>query len=444
MGEWGVMACVMASIVLMIALTSKFKFNIFLSMFAVSLLLGLATLPAADVVPAVKEGFGGTMKSIGVIIVLGIMIGLLLEKTSATTSLALAILRLTGRRRADLAVGLTGFVTGIPIFCDSGFVVLSGLNKSLVARTGRPPAYLATLLAVGLYSVHCLIPPHPGALAAAGIMKAGVGSLLGLGLLLAVPGALAGFAWARWATRRGQSSGGGDEAGEPEPARGEALPPVFRSFLPILVPVLLLSGRSVLQLLPQLSQNGAAKVLFFLGQPEIALTAGVALAASLLKRIDLSALTELFDRAIEKAGPILVLTGAGGIFGAVIKATGAGELAGARLAATGLGLFIPFAVAAFLKTALGSSTVAMMTAASVVAPMLGSLHLDGDAGRLLATLAMGAGSMVVSHANDSYFWVVTRFSGIRPDQTLKTFTTATAVVGATVFVAVLVCAKVML
>jgi len=248
MGEWGVMACVTASIVLMIALTSKFKFNIFLSMFVVSLFLGLATLPAADVVPAVKEGFGGTMKSIGVIIVLGIMIGLLLEKTSATTSLALAILRLTGRRRADLAVGLTGFVTGIPIFCDSGFVVLSGLNKSLVARTGRPPAYLATLLAVGLYSVHCLIPPHPGALAAAGIMKAGVGSLLGLGLLLAVPGAL----------------------------------------------------------------------------------------------------------------------------------------------------------------------------------------------------AMGAGSMVVSHANDSYFWVVTRFSGIRPDQTLKTFTTATAVVGATVFAAVLACAKVML
>ncbi len=445
MGEWGVMACVTASIVLMIALTSKFKFNIFLSMFVVSLFLGLATLPAADVVPAVKEGFGGTMKSIGVIIVLGIMIGLLLEKTSATTSLALAILRLTGRRRADLAVGLTGFVTGIPIFCDSGFVVLSGLNKSLVARTGRPPAYLATLLAVGLYSVHCLIPPHPGALAAAGIMKAGVGSLLGLGLLLAVPGALAGFAWARWATRREQpSSEGNDDADVTELACGEALPPVFRSFLPILVPVLLLSGRSVLQLLPQLSQSGAAKVLLFLGQPEIALTVGVALAASLLKRIDLAALTELLDRAIEKAGPILVLTGAGGIFGAVIKATGAGELAGARLAATGLGLFIPFAVAAFLKTALGSSTVAMMTAASVVAPMLGSLHLDGDAGRLLATLAMGAGSMVVSHANDSYFWVVTRFSGIRPDQTLKTFTTATAVVGATVFAAVLVCAKVML
>lgn len=445
MGEWAVLAWVVLSIVLMILLTSKFKCNIFLSMFAVSLLLGLATLPAADVVPAVKEGFGGTMKSIGVIIVLGIMIGVLLEKSGATVSLALAILRLTGKRRADLAIGLTGLVTGIPIFCDSGFVVLSGLNQSLVARTGRPMTYMATLLAIGLYSVHCLIPPHPGALAAAGIMKVSVGSLIGLGLLLAVPGALAGFAWARWATRR-EGRAVADAAGEPETALGEgaALPPVFRAFLPILVPVVLLSGRSALQLLPQLQGHAAAQALLFIGQPEIALLIGVGLAASLLKRGGASQLTELLDRAIEKCGPILVMIGAGGVFGAVIKATGAGELASARLAATGLGLFIPFAVTAFLKTALGSSTVAVMTAASIIAPMLPGLHLESESGRLLATLAMGAGSMVVSHANDAFFWVVTRFSGIEPGQTLRVYSTATVVLGTTVFLAVLACSKVML
>jgi len=131
---------VLFSIALMILLTSKFKCNIFLAMFLVSLLLGIVALPANDVVPVIKEGFGGTMKSIGIIIVLGIMIGLLLEKTGATTSMALAILKLTGKKRADLSIGITGFICGIPIFCDSGYIVLSGLNRSLVQKTGRPMA----------------------------------------------------------------------------------------------------------------------------------------------------------------------------------------------------------------------------------------------------------------------------------------------------------------
>ncbi len=434
---------VLASIALMILLTSKFKFNIFLSMFGVSLLLGIAALPAGDVVPAVKEGFGGTMKSIGVIIVLGIMIGQLLEKTGATASLALAILRLTGKRRAGLSIGITGFVTGIPIFCDSGFIVLSGLNRSLARSTGAPMAYLATLLAIGLYSVHCLVPPHPGALAAVGIMKANIGHLIGLGLLLAVPGAATGFAWARWMCRREAAGASADQVQAPEPLDPSTLPPTFRSFLPIFVPVLLLSLRSLLLMRP-LSGGGLERVLLFLGFPEVALLIGVGLAVTLCRKIDGRFLNEVFDAAIEKSGPILVLTGAGGIFGAVIKATGVGEYAGSHLAATGLGLCIPFLLAAFLKTALGSSTVAIMTAASVVAPMLAALHLESESGRLLATLAMGSGSMIVSHANDSYFWVVTRFSGISPDQTLRVFTTATLVTGVTVFLTVLACSRFML
>ncbi len=431
---------VLSSILLMILLTSKFKCNIFLSMFVVSLLLGIATLPTNDVVPAVKEGFGGTMKSIGVIIVLGIMIGQLLEETGATISMARTILRLTGNERADLSIGITGFVTGIPIFCDSGFIVLSGLNRSLVKRTCKPMVYMATLLAIGLYSVHCLVPPHPGALAAVGIMKTNIGQLIGLGLLIAVPGAAAGFAWARWMSRHMIVDPAETQSEEPLPFDGQALPPAFRSFLPIVVPVLLLSGKSALMLMPQMSSSMFVRTLLFLGQPEVALLVGVGLAMTLCRRIDHYFLTTLFDKAIDKSGPILVLTGAGGIFGAVIKATGVGEFAGAYLAGTGLGLCIPFMMAAFLKTALGSSTVAIMTAASIAAPMLDQLHLGSEMGRLLATLAMGAGSMIVSHANDSYFWVVTRFSGISADQTLRVFTTATLVTGITVFLTVLACA----
>jgi GntP family gluconate:H+ symporter len=181
-----------------------------------------------------------------------------------------------------------------------------------------------------------------------------------------------------------------------------------------------------------------------LGCPEIALLIGVGLAVTLFKKIDTKLVSALFDGAIEKAGPILVLTGAGGIFGSIIKATGVGEQAGGHLAYTGLGLTIPFVISAFLKTAQGSSTVAIMTSASIVAPMLTALHLGTEAGRLLATLAMGAGSMVVSHANDSYFWVVAKFSGLESGPTLRVYTTATLVMGVATFLMILLCSLFML
>jgi GntP family gluconate:H+ symporter len=442
-----VLVFVVLSIGLMILLSTKFKCNMFLSMFVVSLALGLAALPSDGVVAVMKEGFGGTLKSIGLIIVLGIMIGLLLERSGATLSMALAILRLTGERRADWAIGVTGLIVGIPIFCDSGFVVLSGLNRSLVRRTGKPMAYMATLLAIGLYSVHCLIPPHPGALAAAGLMRTNIGFLIGAGLLLAAPGAAVGFAWARWVSRRTRNEAEAAETTEDDnavAADGRARPPTVLSFLPIVIPVALLTVRSVLSLVPQTAAGRVVGVLSFLGQPEVALLIGVGLAAALCRWGEKGALSELFDQAIDKTGPILVLTGAGGVFGAVIKATGVGEYAGGLLAQSGLGLCIPFVMAAFLKTALGSSTVAVMTAASIIAPMLGALRLESETARLLATLAMGAGSMIASHTNDSYFWVVTRFSGLAPAQTLRIFTTATVVVGAAVFLCVWLCSLAML
>jgi GntP family gluconate:H+ symporter len=179
------------------------------------------------------------------------------------------------------------------------------------------------------------------------------------------------------------------------------------------------------------------RVLTFAGEPVMALIAGNLLAISLFGRINTVQLNRLLDQSISKAGSILAITAAGGIFGAVIKETGMGVEAGDFLAETGLGLFIPFLIAAFLKTAQGSSTIAMMTAASVVAPMLVALGLGGENGVLLATLAMGAGSMVVSHTNDSFFWVVTRFSELETRSALKVFTPATLVLGTTAFAIVM-------
>jgi len=425
------------SILLIIVLTSVLKYNTFFSMLVVSLLLSVIVLPAEEVVPAITQGFGNTMKSIGIIIILGITIGIMLDRTGATLSMANAILRLTGRNKAGLAIGITGYVCGIPIFCDSGFVVLSGINRSLARLTDRPMIFMATMLAAGLYSVHCLIPPHPGAMAAAGIINVNIGNLILIGLLAAMAAAGGGFLWVRFITRKEEHQGA-DASGEPMFIGREGLPSTFFSFLPVIVPLVLLTLKSMVLMGRQGPGNALSKIVSFVGSPEIALLIGVGLALPLFREKNKAVINEVFNEAIDKTGQILLLTAAGGIFGSVIKATGVGAQAGGYLAATGLGLFIPFAIAAFLKTAQGSSTVAIMTAASIIAPMLPALHLDTETGKLLATLAMGSGSMMVSHANDSYFWVVSKFSDLDINSTLRVYSSTTFVMGVTSFLCLLI------
>jgi GntP family gluconate:H+ symporter len=439
-----ILSCVLISIILIVLLTSAFKYNTFVSMLIVSLVLAIIVLPVNNVLPAITQGFGDTMKSIGIIIILGTMIGVILDKTGATISMASAILKLVGEKKSGLAIGMTGFITGIPIFCDSGFIVLSGINKSLVKASRKPMLFMATMLAAGLYSVHCLIPPHPGAMAAAGIIKPDIGNLIMLGLVIAVPTTIAGFVWARFITRKEVSGSSEEHEEKINPIYKRDLPGTFLSFMPVIVPLMLLTLKSVMIFKQDGNDSVWIKALTLAGSPEIALLIGVFLALSLFRKINIKVINGIFYEAIEKAGPILVLTAAGGVFGSVIKATGIGMQTGTYLAATGLGLFIPFVIAAFLKTAQGSSTVAIMTAASIVAPMLTALHLDSEAGKLLATLSMGAGSMIVSHANDSYFWVVAKFSELEAGPTLRAFSSATFIMGITAFLCVLVASVFML
>jgi len=431
-----IITAILIGLVLIVVCTSILKYNTFLSIFAVSLLIALATLPLQDVVPTILLGFGNTMKSIGLIIIFGIILGLILDKTHATKSIAHSILKLTGKKNAGMAIHATGFITGIPIFCDSGFIVLQGINKSLIESTGKPMVYMASALAAGLYSVHCLIPPHPGATAAAGIMSANIGQLILIGLPVAALSSLTGFLWVRLITRKDHNASVGANPNKKMNDEAVDLPSPFRSFLPIVVPVLLLTGRSVLLLFMPKDQSTLLKIVSFLGEPIIALIIGILLAVSLYKKINSKELNELFDLSIEKAGGILAIIAAGGIFGTVIKATGIGEVAGIYLASTGIGLFVPFLIAAFLKTAQGSSTVAIMTTASIISPMLTSLNLNSDNGIVLATLATGAGSMIISHSNDAYFWVVTKFSDLEIKSTLRVWTTTTAVMGIFAFAVV--------
>lgn len=422
---------VLTSILSIIFLTSRIKLNAFISLFLVSLFLALTAIPNADILKILKDGFGSTMGSIGFLIIFGAVIAIVLEKSGGALSIATYMLSKTGEKKAPVALGITGFLAGLPIFCDSGYIILSGLAKSFSAKTRIAMPYIAIVLACSLYSVHCLVPTHPGALAASGIMNVNIGNFILLGIIFAIPGALAAFLWTRMMTK--------NKAYQPAHADFEndhseiKLPSPFLSLLPVIVPLLLITLASSFAVLGWKDQNYFFRIILFIGQPIIALFVGMLLSFLLLKDIGQKKLNGIFETAIEKAGPILIVTAAGGMFGSVIKETGIGAEAGNFLSKTGLGLAVPFLIAFLMKTAQGSSTVAIITTASFIAPMLAMLGLDSETGKLFATLAMGAGSMMISHANDSYFWVITKFSDIETDVTLKIYSTATIIMGLTVF-----------
>jgi len=432
------LSLVVAGILLIIMMTSWLKINSFLSLFLVSLLLALLVLPFQEIVPALKKGFGDTMASIGLIIIFGAVIGVTLDVTGATMSMANYILKKTGRKNTAVAISLTGFITGLPIFCDSGFIVLSGLNRSLTAKSLSNPVFMSTALACSLYSVHCLIPPHPGATAAAGIIGANIGQLVLIGIAVAIPAAVAGYIWALVLTRRCRLKTNADQAMETEELAVKELPSPGKSFMPVLVPLLLISIKSLCDFLFPGSNSALTKVTGLLGDPVIALLIGMFLSFTLFPVFSKRDINHVLTVSIEKAGPIIIITAAGGIFGAILKATGVGEQAGTFLSGTGLGLLIPFLIAFVLKTAQGSSTVAIITTASIMSSMLNNLGYSDETGKMLVMLAMGAGSMIVSHANDSYFWVITNFSKIEADDTLKVYSTGTIVMGMTAFAVVYV------
>src|ERR1035437_2292337 len=430
------------SIIAIIVLTSKFKLKAFIALFLVSIFLAFTTLPPNVIVSTIKEGFGNTMASIGFLIILGAIIGITLDKTGGTISIANYILSKTGENKSALALGITGFITGLPIFCESGFIILSGLAKSFSAKSKIAMPFMATVLATSLYSVHCLIPPRPGALAAASVIKVNIGYLILIGIIFAIPGALAAFFWSKMMTA------GKDYApattNETSRLPQSDLPSALMSFLPIVVPLLLITIKSLLNLIDKGGQTVLSKIFFFPGEPIFALSLGVILAMFLIKNKTMESMNSIFEIAIEKAGPILIVTAAGGMFGMVIKSTGTGEAVGKILAGTNIGIIVPFLIAVIMKTAQGSSTVAIITTASFIAPMLSLLGLDSEWGRLLTMLAMGAGSMIVSHANDSYFWVISNFSDIDPSTTLKVYSTSTIVMGIVVFACVWVTSLIVL
>lgn len=378
-----------------------------------------------EIIMIIKEGFGNILRSLGLIIILGTTLGILLQHTGSTDAMASYIVRKVGESRSALAMSITGFIVGLPLFCDSGYIVLSGLNKSLSKRTGTPIMVMSVSLATGLYSVHCLIPPHPGAASAAGIIGADIGKLILYGIVVAIPAAIVGFLWAKYAGKKVTVAPQEDESPVAETTHK---PKVIKAFLPVLVPIILIAARSFFTI-DTTAPNSLFNLLISAGDPVIALSIGVLLAFNCKRGWNKKTVSLLFNDAIEKAGGILVIIGAGGAFGAILAATKIGEQFSEVLALGSMGILFPFLLTFILKTAQGSSTVAIITAASIVLPLLPALGLNNETGKLLCVLSMGAGSMMISHANDAYFWVITKFSGLEMKPMLKVYSGATMLMG---------------
>jgi GntP family gluconate:H+ symporter len=298
---------------------------------------------------------------------------------------------------------------------------------------------MSVALATGLYASHTFVPPTPGPIAAAGNLglESSLGLVIAVGLLVSLVTALAGMFWANRFIGKDIAL---EDDGLPLPAEQDfaelrsrygTLPTPFQAFAPIFVPILLICMGSVAAFPSKpLGEGVVFGVLNFLGQPVIALLVGLALACTLLRGNGKR--QQLHDRVAEgilAAAPILLITGAGGAFGAVLKITPLGAYLGTTLSSLGVGLFMPFIVAAALKSAQGSTTVALVTTSALVAPLLAQLGLDSEMGRVLTVMAIGAGAMTVSHANDSFFWVVTQFSRMTVATAYRAQTVATLIQG---------------
>jgi GntP family gluconate:H+ symporter len=435
------------AILFIIAGTAKVKMHPFIVLLITAYGLGLlAGLSPDQVIEAITAGFGGTLRYIGIVIAAGTIIGAILERSGAARVMAESVIRWVGRARSALAMSLTGAVVSIPVFCDSGYVVLSPLTRSLAAQSRQSLAVYAVALSMGLYATHVFVPPTPGPIAAAGELGADIGTVIILGLITTIPVIAATYVFALYMGRRIYIDPAHEPEAAPPPPAAEAvaterLAP-WKAFAPITVPVLLIAVQSIADLPAKPFGEGTAYgLLRFLGNPNTALLLGVFIAFTVAWNQRPAVYGAWVGAGLKEAGTIILITGAGGALGRVLQTTPLGDYLGETLAPLGLGplsVLLPFFIAATLKTALGSSTVAIITTASIVAPLLDSLGLAVGVGPVLTTLAIGAGSMTVSHANDSYFWVVSQFSNMTVSQAYLLQTGGSAVAGTTGIAAVLV------
>lgn len=417
---------------------SKFDIHPFLALFIGAIGFGICVgMPTDLILKSIKDGFGGVLGNIGLLILLGVTIGTFLEKTGGAMVLAQKVLSWIGEKSIMLAMMLSGWILSIPVFGDSTFIMMNPISKSLSFKGKVPYAATTVALALGATASHSLVPPTPGPIAAAGIINADLGMVIFWGIVVSLISLVPCYYFVKKFVTKIELEPKFAE-GEQQESSGKK-PSAFKSFLPIIFPLLLIILASVASYPSKpFGENQLTDLILFLGTPIIALLLGAFLSFTLPEKFDRQVLssTGWIGDSLVIAAPVILITGAGGIFGKMLQNSGIADIVTSNMSTANWGIFLPFIIAFFLKTAQGSSTVAMITTASIIAPILGTLGLDSESMRVFAVLAIGAGAIAISHANDSFFWAVTQLSGLTIKEGNKSHSIGTIIMAFTSILAI--------
>ena len=428
MGTTFTVVAIALSIALLVFLTVKAKVHPFFALTICSFFFGIVMgHPIPAILDAYSGGLGGTISGIGVVIAIGTVMGALLEKSGAAETMAETILKITGKKHADIGLAVTGYFVSIPVFCDSAFVLLSPLGKRISKDTGASMVTMAVALGMGLHATHMLVPPTPGPLAVAGILGANLGLVILLGMIVSIPvTAVAVFAGRILGKKYHYLPTSVEEISQDE--GNIKRPSALMSFLPILLPIflMLLNTIASFESAPFGRDNLAVTIISSLGQTVVALFIGLVIAFFTYKSVhpenkEVWTFDGIFGDALKTAGQIVLIVGSGGAFATVLKLSNLQEIVMNAFSGVSLGILVPFIIGAIFRTAIGSGTVGMITAASMLLPLIGILGFDSPIGLVIAMLACASGGFMVFHGNDDFFWVITSTSDMKPEVAYKVF-----------------------
>lgn len=445
MENFQLLAATILGIALLLLLVTRFKINAFISLLIASIFVGLgAGMPATDVLNSMQEGMGGTLGFVATVVGLGAIFGQILEHSGGAESVARTLIRKFGQDKASWSMVITGFVVAIPVFLDVGFIILVPLIYALGRDTGKSLLYYGIPLLAGLAVTHAFIPPTPGPIAVADILDADLGWVILLGFIVGIPTAIvAGPVFGKYI---------GNKIHVPVPEyvemdeheEDENLPPFSLLILIIAVPLILILGNTITEALiaqAVIEPQFWTETVIFIGHPFSALTVAVLIAMYWLgvrRGTTREQLSELSMEAMKPAGVIILITGAGGVFKQVLVDSGVGDMLAGGMADLGLPVIVlAWIIAAAVRVTQGSATVAMITAAGILSPILVSFDVS-EPHKALIVLAIAAGSTILSHVNDSGFWLVNRYFGMSEKDTLKSWTVMETIISVVGFALVFV------
>jgi len=418
----------------------KYDIHPFLALFVGAIIYGLMMgMPTDLIVKSISDGFGGVMGSVGLLILLGVIMGTFLEKTGGAIVIADRILKWIGEKFVNLSLMLSGWVLSVPIFGDSTIIMMNPIAKSLASKSKISYAATIVALSLGAMASHALVPPTPGPIAAAAILGADLGQMIIWGMVVSLITLIPLYFFVNKFVVKIPL--------EPQLIADEKkldkkeLPTFFNSLLPVIIPLILIILASIANYPTKpFGESAYTQAIQFIGSPVISLLIGALLSFTLPKKFDRKLLSSSgwIGESILLAAPVILITGAGSVFGKMLQNSGVGDLVTSNMSDANWGIFLPFLIAFALKTAQGSTTVAMITTASIIAPILGQLGLDSETMKVFTALAIGAGSLCISHANDSGFWVVTQLSGMSIKQGNMSHSLGTLIAGVTAILLIFV------